>query len=130
MAIAISPRLNIKINGDSISTSDIIKTWTLDGKDEQIKNLIVGDGEVTLDLESVTNLELIEFYSEDIYQLTFTKVIGGDTPSTNFISLPCQGFFIINPDTTLLDNITALTISTESTTSIVVNINIYGKTSA
>lgn len=126
MAIAIQPRIQVKISGDSICLTDQIKAWDLSQKMEIIKSIKADDNEVTIDFSDIENMELIEFYSADPFNIILTITTTGISPTTNMIEIPITGFFVLNTDQTFIDTLTTLQISTDSTTDITVNINAYG----
>jgi hypothetical protein len=127
MAIAIAPKIQVTISGDNICTTDQLKTWTLFQKQEQIKTIKNSDGLVTLDFDTIENMELLQFYSSGSFNLKLTVTVGGEAPSTNVLTIPITGFFILNTSQTFIDSLTTIQISTSSVTDITLYINAYGK---
>jgi hypothetical protein len=128
MAVAIAPKIQVQLSGDSICPINQIKSWELLQKKEMIKTIKANDSDVTLDFDDIENMELLYFYSDDTFNIKLTVQTGsGQNIVTSVVEIPVTGFFILNTLQAFMNEITAFEINTDSTTDIDIVINAYGK---
>lgn len=116
MAIPVTPTLRVVLSGSNITDFDTSVTWTLGQKTEGIYSLKDTDGDVSIDVTNIDDVEAIVFYSTGAFNIKFDS----------FEIAVSAGFFVLNTTQTWLDTITTVAINTASTTDIDVEVKIYG----
>ena len=128
MAVKQLPTIQTIFSGEDITPTTKTTSFELGEKIENklfIKNT---DGEVEIDYIKVSNIKTINFNSDSLYTVKLTFDIG-EEGILEEIEAPFQivGNFRLDPNTDFTDKIKKITISTDSTTDITVDIRIYGE---
>jgi len=128
MAVKQLPTIQTIFSGEDITPTTKTTSFELGEKIENklfIKNT---DGEVEIDYIKVSNIKTINFNSDSLYTVKLTFDIGEEGMPEE-IEAPFQivGNFRLDPNTDFTDKIKKITISTDSTTDITVDIRIYGE---
>ncbi len=128
MAVKQLPTIQTIFSGEDITPTTKTTSFELGEKIENklfIKNT---DGEVEIDYIKVSNIKTINFNSDSLYTIKLTFDIG-EEGILEEIEAPFQivGNFRLDPNTDFTDKIKKITISTDSTTDITVDIRIYGE---
>jgi hypothetical protein len=128
MAVKQLPTIQTIFSGEDITPTTKTTSFELGEKIENklfIKNT---DGEVEIDYIKVSNIKTINFNSDSLYTVKLTFDIGEEGVPEE-IEAPFQivGNFRLDPNTDFTDKIKKITISTNSTTDITVDIRIYGE---
>ena len=128
MAVKQLPTIQTIFSGEDITPTTKTTSFELGEKIENklfIKNT---DGEVEIDYIKVSNIKTINFNSDSLYAVKLTFDIG-EEGILEEIEAPFQivGNFRLDPNTDFTDKIKKITISTDSTTDITVDIRIYGE---
>ena len=118
MAI-IDPNLQIKLAGTNLNNFTKTLSWTDGEQLEQKINILDTDGLTAIDYSFVDYVKAMIFQSTSTF--TVTIVAGGVTSTITVDSI-----FLFNPEPTYLDTITSISVSTDSVTSQVIDIRIYG----
>jgi len=126
MAVVLLPSIRTTILGDNVTSSDRTTTFTLGEKLENVFYIKQADGNLSVDISKIDNLQTLIFYSTSIFILNLSVDIGSGTP--NVVTIPISTTnFRLDPATIFASKITSISISTVSTSNITVYINIYGK---
>jgi hypothetical protein len=128
MAVKQLPTIQTIFSGEDITPTTRAVSFELGEKIENklfIKNT---DGEVEIDYIKVSNIKTISFNSDSLYTVKLTIDIGEEGMPEE-IEAPFQivGDFRLDPNTDFTDKIKKITISTDSTTDITVDIRVYGE---
>jgi hypothetical protein len=128
MAVKQLPTIQTIFSGEDITPTTKTTSFELGEKIENklfIKNT---DGEVEIDYIKVSNIKTINFNSDSMYTVKLTVDIGEEEIPEE-IEAPFQivGDFRLDPSTDFTDKIKKITLSTDSTTDIAVDIRIYGE---
>jgi len=128
MAVKQLPTIQTIFSGEDITPTTKTTSFELGEKIENklfIKNT---DGEVEIDYVKVSNIKTINFNSDSLYTVKLTFDIGEEGMPEE-IEAPFQivGNFRLDPNTDFTDKIKKITITTDSTTDITVDIRIYGE---
>jgi|GEM_PF-2207282 len=128
MAVKQLPTIQTIFSGEDITPTTKTTSFELGEKIENklfIKNT---DGEVEIDYIKVSNIKTINFNSDSLYTVKLTFDIG-EEGILEEIEAPFQivGNFRLDPNTDFTDKVKKITISTDSTTDITVDIRIYGE---
>ena len=128
MAVKQLPTIQTIFSGEDITPTTKTTSFELGEKIENklfIKNT---DGEVEIDYIKVSNIKTINFNSDSLYTVKLTFDIG-EEGILEEIEAPFQivGNFRLDPNTDFTDKIKKITLSTDSTTDITVDIRIYGE---
>ena len=128
MAVKQLPTIQTIFSGEDITPTTKTTSFELGEKIENklfIKNT---DGEVEIDYVKVSNIKTINFNSDSLYTVKLTFDIGEEEIPEE-IEAPFQiiGDFRLDPSTDFTDKIKKITLSTDSTTDIAVDIRIYGE---
>ena len=128
MAVKQLPTIQTIFSGEDITPTTKTTSFELGEKIENklfIKNT---DGEVEIDYIKVSNIKTINFNSDSLYAVKLTFDIG-EEGILEEIEAPFQivGNFRLDPNTDFTDKVKKITISTDSTTDITVDIRIYGE---
>jgi hypothetical protein len=128
MAVKQLPTIQTIYSGEDITPTTRATSFELGEKIENklfIKNT---DGEVEIDYIKVSNVKTISFNSDSLYTVKLTIDIGEEGIPEE-IETPFQiiGDFRLDPNVDFTDKIKKITISTDSTTDITVDIRVYGE---
>ena len=131
MAVKQLPTIQTIFSGEDITPTTKTTSFELGEKIENklfIKNT---DGEVEVDYVKISNIKTINFNSDSLYTVKLTIDIGEEGIPEE-IEAPFQivGNFRLDPNTDFTDKIKKITITTDSTTDITVDIRIYGEKTA
>lgn len=128
MAVKQLPTIQTIFSGEDITPTTKTTSFELGEKIENklfIKNT---DGEVEIDYIKVSNIKTINFNSDSLYTVKLTFDIGeGGIPEEIKAPFQIVGNFRLDPNTDFTDKIKKITLSTDSTTDITVDIRIYGE---
>ena len=128
MAVKQLPTIQTIFSGEDITPTTKTTSFELGEKIENklfIKNT---DGEVEIDYIKVSNIKTINFNSGSMYTVKLTIDIGEEgTPEEIEAPFQIVGDFRLDPSTDFTDKIKKITLSTDSTTDITVDIRIYGE---
>jgi len=128
MAVKQLPTIQTIFSGEDITPTTKTTSFELGEKIENklfIKNT---DGEVEIDYIKVSNIKTINFNSDSLYTVKLTFDIG-EEGILEEIEAPFQivGNFRLDPNTDFTDKIKKITLSTDLTTDITVDVRIYGE---
>ena len=128
MAVKQLPTIQTIFSGEDITSATRAKTFELGEKIENKLYVKSTDGEVEIDYIKVSNIKTINFNSDSMYTVKLTIDIGEEGIPEE-IEAPFQivGDFRLDPSTDFTDKIKKITLSTDSTTDITVDIRIYGE---
>lgn len=127
MAIVSLPTIRTQLTGDNITVADRSTSFTLGEKLENIYYLKSADGTLSIDISKINNLKSMLFYSLANFTISITVDIGTvETPNVVVVPITTTGNFRLDPDAAFLAKISAISISTVSTTDITVYVNVYG----
>ena len=117
----VTPSLTVKVEGLNILTEmEREVSWQTGEKSEFTYSIIDTDAAITIDPALIDNLKFILFSGTGDFTVNITA--GGQT-----IAFKIQDFFLFSPTATFLATITAITLETDSTTTISVDVRIYGE---
>ena len=113
--------LVIQLSDQTLSQFKDTLVWNPETKIEQVYKIKSSSGSQTIDFSDIANVKVMIFKSSTAFSLSMT--ISGSTVTY------LTDYFIFTPASSMLANISNIAISTSSTTDILVDVRIYGKTS-
>ena len=116
-----TPTLKLQLIG-SLAVSEFLKemTWTKETQYEQTFYIKDTDSDVTVDYSNVENIRMMIFRSTADFTVKITTAIGT-------FPMSVQDVLTFSPDATLALAITAITISTASTTDQTIDVQVFGE---
>jgi len=129
MAAIQLPKIRTYISGDGVVDFDKSTQFTLLEKLESVYLLKAADGDLSIDTSKINSLVSMLFYSINSFTIKLTVDIGTvETPNIVIVPVETTGNFRLDPTTAFLSKISAVSISTTSTTDITIQVNVYGGT--
>jgi hypothetical protein len=120
------PILTVKLIGEeNLTVMNSSISWTPTDKTENKITLNSADGSKTIDYSVVSKVRTMVFFGTGNYKISITTQIGTDP--TNTIIFESQDFFIFSPTPVMAATITAISLSTTSTTDILIEARVYGE---
>ncbi len=127
MATINIPSIRTVITGDGLTALDKITTFTLSEKMETVRLLKASDGSVAIDIAYINTLKTLYIESTGVFTVTITHTTTDVIPVVNTIPFEINGgVFRLDPTVASRALLSAITLSTASTTDITINIRAYG----
>ena len=126
MAVTITPNIRTTISGENVTPFDEKIEFDLTEKIET--NFYVSStNTVTIPYSNIDNIQSIVFYSENEFIVSLSIDIGTvEIPNVVVVPITVTGMFHLDTNSDFIDTLSAITISTDSTSNISVTTNIYG----
>jgi len=127
MATNILPNVRTVISGSGVTAFDQKVEFTLSEKLETTL-LIKSTNSASIAYANIDNIKSILFYSTSNFTVNLTVDIGTtEVPNVVIFPIATTGNFRFDPTVVFMSKISAISISTESTTDISVDVCIYGE---
>ena len=122
MAVITLPSVRTIIAGNGVTAFDKKAEFTLAEKMETVL-YVNSTTNVSVPYSNIDNIKSIVFYSENDFTVNITMTI--DSTSVT-VPIATTGNFRLDPTSTFMSSVSAITLQSSSTTNISVTVNIYG----